>query len=104
MSTVTVKVGDTSRALTDTLLLNGSAINLTGATVTMLWQPRGGPITEKSVDLVVAASGTISYTLVAADVVAPTEVHFAWKITFSDSTVLIVPTINNHILKIAPQL
>lgn len=104
MATVQIKVGDTSRDLTDTLTLNGAAINLTGASVNLIWQKRGGAEQSKSATITDAVAGDVSYTFTAADVAFPTEIHFAWQIVFGDTTELTVPSDGNHILKIEPSL
>jgi len=90
--TITVKKGDTARVITDTLTLDGTAIDLTDATVLLIWKFNGTVSRTRTATIVDAAAGEISYQLLEADVDTAGVVEFEWEITFGDDTVLTVPT------------
>lgn len=51
----------------------GTAINLTGATVTLRWENASGTITSKTMTIVTAASGICQYQFVAGEIVYPLQ-------------------------------
>lgn len=99
----TIKKGDTARALTATLTLNGSAIDLTGATVVLVWK-LNGTVSRKSATIEDATAGSVSYTLQSADVATAGTVKLEWEVTFSDATVLTVPSESYETLVIEADL
>jgi len=100
---ITIKRGDTARKLTDTLKINGQAIDLTGATVILVWSDKES-VKRKDADILDAPNGKVSYSFTTADVTDVDEIKLEWEITFVDSTVLTVPTINYILLKIVNDL
>lgn len=63
-------VGNTAPTFVITCTRDGSAIDLTGATVTLILKKSGGSITNtghQTCTLVTAASGVISYTATSVD-------------------------------------
>lgn len=101
--TISIKKGDTARAITDTLSLAGSPINLTGAAVVLVWN-LNGTVSRKTATIVSAAAGTVSYAPEPADVSTVGTVLLEWEITFADTTVLTVPTLRPIRLEILPDL
>ena len=104
MATHTVKRNDTSQAWTDTLTLNGSAINLVGCTVKLIISHEHGTVVSWSATVVSAAAGTVSYQPVTADVATAETLKLEWEITYPDLTVLTVPNDSYITLKIIPDL
>lgn len=100
---ITIKRGDTARTISDTLLLGGSAIDLSGASVRLVWQ-RDGVATRRAATIVDAAAGHVSYSPVADDVAVAGRVQIEWEITFSDDSVLTVPTQGYYALHILADL
>jgi hypothetical protein len=49
-------------------------------------------------------TGNVSYAPSAEDVATPGVVRVEWEITFADTTVLTVPTLDDTILRILPDL
>lgn len=105
MTTAYIKRNDTARTLQDQLLLDGAAIDLTGATVSILFR---NIITAASAkrDAVItdAATGRVEYELIAADTATAGNFRVEWEIIFADGTVLTVPDNDWHILKILEDL
>lgn len=105
MSTAYLKRGDTARLITDTLLQGGAPINLTGATVVLVWAPVGAAVQRKAASIVEDPTmGQVSYTPSAEDVATAGVVRIEWEITFADQSVLTVPTLDDIILRILPDL
>ena len=107
MAEIYIKQRDTARNITDTLTLGGSAIDLTGATVVMVWRDTGTPANvyrRTTVTITDAAAGAVSYAPATADVASAGRFEFEWEITFGDSTILSVPTQDYHILNIEDDL
>ena len=96
-----VHVGDTARAITDTLKLAGVAVDVTGATVVLVWK-QDGVATRKSGSVVNGPLGQVKYDLVAGDVNVEADVQLEWEVTFPDAKVLTVPTKEPIDLKIVP--
>jgi hypothetical protein len=101
---VSIKKGDTSRKLTDTLTLDGSAINLTGGSVVLVWRDQDGTVSRKTATIASAVDGEVEYQLLTADVADAQRVLLEWEITFADTTVLTVPTMEFIVLNILDDL
>jgi hypothetical protein len=88
-----LKQGDTARDITDQLLLDGDAINLTGATVAFVAKGKanGGTI-GGAASIVDALLGTVKYTPVDADVDVADTFDAEWQITFLGGSKLTVPS------------
>ena len=92
MRTITIKQHDTARALTDTLTIDGAAINLSGAAVVLVFQDdQGSAPVRRAASIVSAAAGTVSYQLIAADTAEAVTFTLEWDITFGDGSILTVP-------------
>ena len=105
MKVVYIKRGDTARKITDSLSLDGGPIDLTGATVVLVWAPAGADAQRKAASIVGDPTlGQVSYTMSAEDVATAGVVRIEWEITFADQSVLTVPTLDNTILRILPDL
>jgi hypothetical protein len=92
MTTNTIKRGDTARAITDTLLFGGAAINLTGATVLLILRNKETQnVIPREATVVSAVAGTVSATLEDEDTEHPGAYYMEWEITFGDGRVLSVP-------------
>lgn len=108
----TVKQGDTARTITGTLTFNSAAINLTGATVYLIFRRvqdyTGRHVSDDAVErtatVVSAAAGTVSYQLVADDTADSGLYHLEWEINFSGGTILRVPDKGYHRLVVQPNL
>lgn len=102
---VYLKRGDTARKITDTLSLSGLPIDLTGATVVLVWALAGSVAQRKTASIVGdPTTGNVSYAPTTEDVATAGVVRIEWEITFADTTVLTVPTVDETILRILPDL
>ena len=88
-----VKQNDTSRAVQDTLTLNGAPINLTGATVTFKMRLVSGGMALVKTAAVVGdpTLGVVQYSFVGTDLANPGSYYVEWLITFADGHLLTVP-------------
>src|SRR5512145_3222151 len=82
--------GDTNSVLTVTCKRadTGAPINLAGATVALKWRIDGGTLVSKSMTIVDAANGIVSYTFAAGELLeglmrAEVEVTVTGKVTTS---------------------
>ena len=80
-------VGDTGRALQVTLQDDGTAIDITGATVQLLYRIAGGAITTKSMVLTTPLSGIATYTFLAPDLAAEGVLQYQVKLTDSGGAI-----------------
>lgn len=102
---ITLKKNDTGRLWTDTLKLNGAAIDLAGATVALLIRrAQSPPATRRTAAVVSAAAGTVSYQPVADDVGTPGLFELEWEITFGTGGILTVPSVGYIELTIVDDL
>lgn len=77
-------VGDTGRVLQVTLQDDGTAIDITGATVQLLYRiDGGGSITTKTMTITNAISGIAEYTFLAPDLTE--EGVFQYQVRLTDS-------------------
>lgn len=91
MATHYIKRGDRPTA-TDTLTRNGSAINLTGSTVSLIIQNQDtGKTYKRSATIVSAAAGTVSYAFVADDSAISGTYKLEWEITPGSGAIETVP-------------
>ena len=105
MKIIYLKRGDTARKITDTLSLDGQPIDLTGATVVLVWAPARLATQRKAATIVSdPTTGIVSYVPSADDVATAGVVRIEWEITFADQSVLTVPTLDEIILRILPDL
>jgi hypothetical protein len=99
-STIFVKRDDSSRTLIDTLLYSdGSPIDLTGATVKLIWNN-----VKKDATIVAATLGQVSYHLTEDDVRNVGTIILEWEVTFADESQLTIPTQGHITLRILPTL
>lgn len=104
MSTLIRKVGDTARIWTGTLKFNNTAIDLSGSTVIMkIKSIADGSVVERNVDILVAASGSIIYQPVAADVATVGKYQIEFYISGSAGGET-TPTDGYHLLYVNPTL
>jgi hypothetical protein len=91
---VELKQGDTSRPITDSLLLGGNAIDLTDCTVSLLLKDENGlvPVIRQTAAITDAHNGKVQYQPVDSDVAKPVTFELEWEITFSNGSQLTVPT------------
>lgn len=101
---IELKQHDTSRPITDTLTINGVAINLANATVSLIFRAADGTVTKRTATIVSAGFGQVQYTPIPADVATPGIFDLEWEIVFVDSTNLTVPTSGYIRLIIHPDL
>ena len=89
---ITIKRNDTARKISDTLLLDGAAIDLTGSTVKFVMKPKGsGDIIKKNATIVTAPAGKVEYQFETGDTQNAGGYFIEWEITFSGGAVLTVP-------------
>ena len=81
--------GDTGSILRITCKDNelGTAINLTGATVTLRWENASGTVTSKTMTIVTAASGICQYQFAAGEIIAGT---MRFEVSITDASGYIV--------------
>lgn len=101
---IPIKQHDTARTLTDTLLLDGAAIDITSASVVLVWKRPDAQVYRRDATIVDAETGQVSYAPLAADV-EDIGIHLLeWEITFASGKILTVPT-NGYIrLNVLPDL
>lgn len=96
MTTVYMKQNDTAPALTATLKDdNGTAIDLTGATVVFNMRQRSDStvkVNRGSVSIVSAAAGQVSYSWQTGDTDTVGVFDGEFEITHADSTIQTVPS------------
>src|SRR4029453_6104118 len=102
---IEIKQHVTSRLFTDTLVLDGNPINLSGATVSLLFKSNQtlAP-TRRAAPMGSPATGEVSYQPVAADVAYPGTFNLEWEIVFADTKQLTVPSEDYIQLRINPDL
>jgi len=108
MPTVTIKRNDTSLLFTDTLLTNGIAVDLTGASVIFLIKRKGDNTSAFSAAATItdAPSGQVEYggPLPGGFPTAAGIYAHEWEVTFSDSSILTFPSDGNNTVIIDPDL
>mgnify|MGYP001567930676 CR=1 FL=1 len=105
MSTIYIKRNDTASVLQDQLLLDGVAINLTGATVSLCTKNnRTGASLKRSAAIVNALTGQVEYQLIAEDTATVGDHLVEWEIIFGNGRILTVPDNDWHIMKIVEDL
>lgn len=90
-----IKQGDTLPVLSDTLTYsNGSAVNLTGASVNFIMRAltASATTTNAAATIVTPASGTVQYTFTATDSATAGTYMANWFVTFSGGTTMTFPT------------
>ena len=86
-TTFYIKQGDTKPSLSAQLLSDGSAVDLTGATVKF----HMGTIIDATATIVDAATGNVRYDWVTADTETAGLFRAEFEVTFSDGTVETFP-------------
>ena len=95
MTTVKIKANDTGQIFDGTLTIEGTAVNLSGATVLMLLKLVESPYTAYSLSasVVSAAAGTVRcLATVSGFPTTPGTYKQEWEVTFSDTTKLTFPS------------
>ena len=100
---IKIKRGDTARLLTDTLTLDGEAIDLTSAVVVLVWHD-GDTAQRKTAAIMSATAGEVSYKPTEADTETVAKIRLEWEITFGDGSVMTVPSEDYIILDIIADL
>jgi hypothetical protein len=96
--TVQLKRNDTKDTISYTVTnLDGSVVNLTGATVKFVMGKNKKLITNAAATIVSAAAGTVSYTLTESDTLSAGTFNAEFEVTFSDGKVKTYPS-NGYIL------
>jgi hypothetical protein len=102
---IEIKQHDTSRTFTDTLVLDGLPINLSGATVSLLFKSNQTLLTTRRTATIGSpATGEVSYQPIAADVAYPGTFNLEWEIVFPDLKQLTVPSSGYIELKVNQDL
>lgn len=86
-----IKSQDTAVTFTDTLTLDGAAVNLTGATVLFLIANESLAFSGAAT-VVNAASGTVRYLPGAGFPTTPGLYQQEWEVTFADASKLTFPS------------
>lgn len=94
--------GQTYPALPATLLEDGVAKDLTGATVTFSMKNEFGAtvIDSASATIVVAADGTVKYTFTAANTANPGRHYGHFEVDFTSGSTAIWPSSKQHYIVI----
>lgn len=85
---------DTGRPIKDTLKTDGTADDVSGATVAFtMWDPSDGTvkIDENTANVALATDGTdgrVNYEFASGDLDSPGTYAFEWEVTFSDGTIV----------------
>jgi hypothetical protein len=88
---LTLKQNDVGRVLEDTLLLNGSALNLSTAEVTLRIVNPFGVAVDRDADIVNATAGTVKYIFTPEDSEVAGHHLMEWIVTFSGGAVFRFP-------------
>lgn len=99
-------VSDSARAISMALAdSNGTAIDLTSASVTLRFRAPDGSVTERAASIATPATGGIvSYTFSADDLASDGIYLGEWVITFSGDTQLTVPTASPFVFSVRARL
>jgi len=101
----TIKQYDSARTLVDQLLLGGNPIDLTNATVVLVFKNRAtGARVERAATLANALAGVVNYKLTAEDVALEGDHPFEIELRRERGDKLCVPTESHAELKINPAL
>lgn len=90
--TKTIKSGDTLLSFTDTLTVNGSAVDLTNWTVKFLLKRDGETVHSADATITDAATGTVSYSPGAGFPTAPGTYRQEWEGTNAATKILTFPS------------
>ncbi len=105
MTTAYIKRNDTARVISDALTLDGAAINLTGATVSLcLRNITTGASFKHAATVTNAVGGRVEYAMQAADTATAGRFRLEWEIVLSSGAVLTVPDDDYHTLNILEDL
>src|SRR3954468_23592335 len=99
MKSIYMKKGDTRPAVTATIKnADGSAVDLTGATLRFVMKIDGGTTAkvDASATVLVANLGTVKYQWISGDTDTVGTYKAEWKISYGDGTVLRAPN-NSYI-------
>ena|ERR1700733_3706878 len=99
-ATLNVKQTDSGRYVNDTILINGSAMNLTGAQVYMCFQ--GGA--ENLATILSPTAGTVQYLFTSTDLANAGRFNLEWKIVMSNGLIIRTPDKNYFTLNVVANL
>lgn len=102
----TVWKDNTAPSVTGTISSNGTAIDLTGATVTFSMRPAGSStlkVSAQSATVVSAANGTVRYDWAAGQTDTAGDYRAWWTVTFSGGEVQDSPEFDLAVLAHAPE-
>ena len=109
MALVTLKRNDYGAVLTDTLTINSTACNLTGATVyfcmTALDDESEFTAVKRAATIVDADAGQVSATILAADTATEGDYRQEWEVVYpSPAQTLTFPNDSYNTIRIIPDL
>ena len=105
MATVEIKSGDTAISFDGTLTQNGSAVDLTSATVKFLLKHRtSGTAYVLNAIVIDAEAGTVRYVPGVGFPTTAGTYNQEWEVTFADTTVLTFPSSGYNALIITDDL
>lgn len=100
-----LKAGSTARKFYDQIQFDGTAVDLTGATVVFVLKNLStGVAARLSATIDAPASGLVEYTPSATDVQTSGNYHAEWEVTLASGAVLSFPENRNHHVRILEDL
>ena len=105
-SVITIKRTDTGRKLSDSLTIDGAAVNLTGATVKLAMRNKleSAVVTRNASIVGDPTLGAVEYQFITGDVAVAGEFVIEWHVTLAGGGKLIFPSDAQHTLKIVEDL
>jgi hypothetical protein len=101
-----VKAGDAGSTLEQTLKRDGSAVDLTGASVRFIMSesPTSTPKVDAAATIVDASAGKVRYTWQASDLDAPGRYIAEWQVTFAGGAIETYPIGGYLSIQVDPDL
>jgi hypothetical protein len=88
-----LKRNDTGIMASDQLMLDGAAINLSGASVALLIESMDTAVVlRRTATITDAANGKVQYQFIAADTATAGDYQLEWEVTLSNGKIITVPS------------
>ncbi|MFZ8887715.1 MAG: BppU family phage baseplate upper protein [Steroidobacteraceae bacterium] len=103
---ISLKQYDTARKIAQQLTVDGEPINLAGVTVYLQWKRLHSqdPVVLKTASIANASEGRVEYQPDSTDFAVAGDYEMEWRIQFSGTQRLTVPTENRIQVKVSPAL
>lgn len=104
---ISIKKGDTARAIRQKLMIAGVAINLAGTTVKLQWRKRpvaGATLEIRDATVPEPAAGIVEYRPLTGDFTEVGNYDLEWIVTYSEDRTMTVPTENRVVLRVYESL